>query len=190
MFIQTEQTPNPNTLKFIPGVEVLGPGKTYEFKDVLQARVSPLAEKLFQIENVEGVFFGEDFISVSKGDDTDWSTLKTFILSTIMDYFLRYKVVEINKELESSPECDNSQESSSDSEIIKEIKDLINSRVRPAVAADGGDIIFEKFEDGIVYLRMQGACSGCPSSSATLKSGIENMLRYYIPEVQEVQAVA
>lgn len=184
MFIQTEQTPNPNTIKFIPGVEVLGFGKTYEFKNKQEAVLSPLAEKLFQIENVEGIFFGGDFISVSKNDQADWATLKVHVLATIMDYFVRYQKVEIKEDLK------NEADSNEDSQIIKEIKDLINSRVRPAVAADGGDITFEKFEDGIVYLRMQGACSGCPSSTATLKSGIENMLRYYIPEVQEVQAVA
>lgn len=184
MFIQTEQTPNPNTIKFIPGVEVLGPGKTYDFKNKEQAALSPLAEKLFQIDTVEGVFFGDDFISVSKSEPADWSTLKVHVLATIMDYFVRYQKVEIKQGSK------NEADSNDDSEIVKEIKELINSRVRPAVAADGGDITFEKFEEGIVYLRMQGACSGCPSSTATLKSGIENMLRYYIPEVQEVQAVA
>lgn len=186
MFIQTEQTPNPNTLKFIPGVEVLGPGKTVDFQKAEEAKRAPLAEKLFSIEGVEGVFLGEDFISVTKNVETDWSVIKIEVLSTIMDYFVRYSTVEIKEDATQASSSQKEDASAVETEIIE----LLESRVRPAVAQDGGDILFDKFEDGVVYLKLQGACSGCPSSSATLKSGIENMLRYYIPEVQEVRAVA
>ena len=185
MFIQTEETPNPNTLKFMPGVDVMGIGKTYNFPHKEEAKKSLLAQTLFQIDSVEGVFFGDDFISVTKAQDVDWSILKASILATIMDYFARGKSVEILDSEKSSSDA-----SSPLSEIEKEIRELLDSRIRPAVAQDGGDITFERFENGIVYLKMQGACSGCPSSTATLKSGIENMLRYYIPEVQEVQAIS
>ena len=185
MFIQTEDTPNPNTLKFIPGVDVLGEAGTYHFSTKEEGERSLLAKNLFAINAVCEVFFGSDFISVTKASDVDWSTLKIQILSTIMDYFVRHKTVEIAESKDAS-----SSDRAALSDVEKEIQELLDARIRPAVAQDGGDITFERFEDGVVYLKMKGACSGCPSSTATLKSGIENMLRYYIPEVQEVRAAA
>lgn len=187
MFIQTENTPNPNALKFIPGIDVMGFGKTYHFPSKGTARKSMLAKNLFEQSGVMEVFFGEDFISVTKAEDVDWSTLKLHILSTIMDYFIRHKTIEIEEKETPSSSVNSIDETPA---IEREIRDLLDSRIRPAVAQDGGDITFERFEDGVVYLKLQGACSGCPSSTATLKSGIENMLRYYIPEVTEVRAAA
>jgi Fe-S cluster biogenesis protein NfuA len=180
MFIQTEQTPNPATLKFLPGREVMGNG-TADFPSTEAAKRSPLADHLFGVEGVTGVFFGADFITVTKSDDKDWHLLKPAILGAIMEHFTAGRPL-LN---EGAAEA---QSTEGDSEIVTQIKELIETRVRPAVAQDGGDIVFQSFEDGIVYLHMQGSCAGCPSSTATLKSGIENMLKHYIPEVVEVRS--
>lgn len=187
MFIQTEETPNPQTLKFLPGREVMAQG-TADFPNIDAAKQSPLAQKLFGIEGVAGVFFGHDFISITKEEDRDWMVLKPSVLGSIMEFFMSHDQVEVKKE-ESDPEKKRGEPSGKDVEIIEEITTLIETHVRPAVAQDGGDITFEKFEDGVVYLQLKGACSGCPSSTLTLKSGIENMLKHYIPEVQEVRAL-
>jgi Fe-S cluster biogenesis protein NfuA len=183
MFIQTEHTPNPATLKFLPGRTVMDKG-TANFTDAAAAAVrSPLAERLFALPEVSGVFLGGDFITITKAGDNDWFQLKPAVLAAIMDHFTAGLPVVTGGEETAA------QDETEDSEVVAAIKELLETRVRPAVAQDGGDIIFEDFEDGIVYLHMQGSCSGCPSSTATLKAGIENMLRHYIPEVQEVRAV-
>lgn len=182
MFIQTEDTPNPDTLKFIPGTAVLDKG-TSDFPNLESANTSPLASRLFEIEGVSRVFLATDFISVTKQTELDWNNLKPSILTGIMDHFSSGLPV-INQSDESNLENSNPE----DSETIKQIKDLLETRVRPAVAMDGGDISFCSFESGVVTLQMKGACAGCPSSTATLKMGIENMLRHYIPEVTEVRA--
>jgi Fe-S cluster biogenesis protein NfuA len=183
MFIQTEHTPNPATLKFLPGRTVMDRG-TANFTDAAAAAArSPLAESLFALPEVSGVFLGSDFITVTKAGDNDWFQLKPAVLAAIMDHFTAGLPVVTGSE------DTVAQDETEDNEVVAAIKELLETRVRPAVAQDGGDIIFEDFEDGIVYLHMQGSCSGCPSSTATLKAGIENMLRHYIPEVQEVRAV-
>jgi len=182
MFIQTEQTPNPATLKFLPGREVMATG-TADFPSLEAAGRSPLAERLFGIEGVSGVFYGNDFITVTKNADKDWHLMKPAILGAIMEHFTAGKPLLVEAAA-ASPEA-----AGEDSELVTQIKELIDTRVRPAVAQDGGDIVFDSFTDGVVYLHMQGSCSGCPSSTATLKSGIENMLKHYIPEVLEVRAV-
>jgi Fe-S cluster biogenesis protein NfuA len=181
MFIQTEQTPNPATLKFLPGRDVMTSG-TADFPTAEAARRSPLAERLFGIEGVAGIFFGSDFITVTKTADKDWHLMKPAILGAIMEHFTAGKPIIVDS---TAPAGDAGE----DSDVVTQIKELIDTRVRPAVAQDGGDIVFDSFTDGVVYLHMQGSCSGCPSSTATLKSGIENMLKHYIPEVQEVRAV-
>ena len=178
MFIQTETTPNPATLKFIPGKQVMPQG-TANFDDPAKARSSFLAESLFEIEGVSGVFFGADFITVTKTDDASWDSLKPQILGTVMEHFQSGKPI-LNESISGT-------EVKSTDDTTRHIIELIETRVRPAVAQDGGDIIFKSFEDGIVYLQMQGACSGCPSSTATLKHGIERMLQHYVPEVLEVR---
>ena len=183
MFIQTEQTPNPATLKFLPGREVLGEG-TANFTDPAAAGSSPLAERLFQIEGVSGVFLGSDFISITKAEDKEWYLLKPAILGVVMEHFTAGRPILLEETV--APEEDVREE---DSEIVSQIKELLDTRVRPAVAQDGGDIIFQGYDKGIVYLHMMGACQGCPASTATLKMGIENMLRHYIPEVLEVRPV-
>ena len=183
MFIQTEQTPNPATLKFLPGCTVMASG-TANFTDGAAAAArSPLAERLFGLPEVAGVFLGGDFISVTKADESDWFQLKPAVLAAIMEHFTAGLPV-VTGSAETAAAVDGE-----DNEVVAAIKELLETRVRPAVAQDGGDIVFEDFEDGIVYLHMQGSCSGCPSSTATLKAGIENMLRHYIPEVVEVRAV-
>jgi len=184
MFIQTEQTPNPATLKFLPGCTVMASG-TANFPDREAAWRSPLAERLFQLPEVTGVFLGADFITVTKTDESDWYQVKPAILAAIMEHFTAGRAVLAAPEGE--PAAAGSEEE--DDEIVVQIKELLETRVRPAVAMDGGDIVFHDYEDGIVYLHMQGSCSGCPSSTATLKAGIENMLRHYIPEVVEVRAI-
>ena len=185
MFIQTEATPNPATLKFLPGRPVLDQG-TLEFLDPAESKASPLASRLFEIEGVEGVFFGTDFISVTKGDG-EWQHMKPAILGVIMEHYLSGQPVT------SQPPADGGETdefyASEDEEIVKTIKELLETRVRPAVAQDGGDITFQGYRDGVVFLHMRGACSGCPSSTATLRHGIENLLRHFIPEVQEVRPV-
>ena len=183
MFIQTEQTPNPATLKFLPGREVMGSG-TASFADAGSAAASPLAERLFEVDGVSGVFFGADFISVSKDADAEWYLLKPAILGVIMEHFVAGRPV-----MAEGAETGEAAAEGEDSEVVGTIKELLDTRVRPAVAQDGGDIVFQGFDKGVVYLHMQGACAGCPSSTATLKMGIENMLRHYIPEVTEVRAV-
>jgi Fe-S cluster biogenesis protein NfuA len=182
MFIQTEQTPNPATLKFLPGCPVAG-SRTAHFADAEAARNSPLAERLFAVPGVTGVFLGADFVTVSKDRDSDWYGLKPQILAAIMEHLTAGRPVFLST---ADAEAEADEE---DDEIVAQIKELLETRVRPAVAQDGGDIIFHDYEDGVVYLHMQGSCSGCPSSTATLKAGIENMLRHYIPEVVEVVAV-
>tara|TARA_Y100000996_G_scaffold374991_1_gene325492 strand:+ start:297 stop:860 length:564 start_codon:yes stop_codon:yes gene_type:complete len=185
MFIQTEQTPNPQTLKFLPGKVVMTEGTAF-FQNVEEASNSPFAKRLFSIENVEGVFFGSDFVTITKKESTDWQVMKPLILGSIMDHYnSNDATVNIQKEKDNSSLKTNED----DDETVKQIKELLDTRVRPAVAMDGGDIIYDSFKDGIVYLQMQGACSGCPSSTATLKMGIENMLKHYVPEVQEVRPI-
>lgn len=183
MFIQTEQTPNPATLKFLPGRDVV-PGGTANFTDPSEAAGSPLAQRLFAVEGLTGVFFGADFITVTKADDREWYLLKPAILGIIMEHFTAGRPV-----LEDQQADTPHSSSDDDGEVVSQIKELLDTRVRPAVAQDGGDIVFRGFEQGVVYLHMQGACAGCPSSTATLKMGIENMLRHYIPEVVEVRPV-
>jgi Fe-S cluster biogenesis protein NfuA len=185
MFIQTEQTPNPATLKFLPGRPVMSSG-TANFTDAdAAAQQSPLAERLFALPQVTGVFLGADFITVTKRGDGDWRQLKPAILAAIMEHLTAGRPVLLPVVAGVVAEAG----SEDDDEVVSQIKELLDTRVRPAVAQDGGDIIFHDYEDGVVYLHMQGACSGCPSSTATLKAGIENMLRHYIPEVVEVRAV-
>tara|TARA_B100000401_G_scaffold346650_1_gene244483 strand:- start:140 stop:703 length:564 start_codon:yes stop_codon:yes gene_type:complete len=185
MFIQTEQTPNPQTLKFLPGKVVMEEGTAF-FQNDQEATNSPFAKRLFGVEGVEGVFFGSDFITITKTQTLDWQVMKPLILGSIMDHYNSGEatlIKEPRKENKSLEKDDN------DTDIVKQIKELLDTRVRPAVAMDGGDIIYDSFKDGIVYLHMQGACSGCPSSTATLKMGIENMLKHYVPEVQEVRPI-
>lgn len=180
MFIQTEATPNPSTLKFIPEQTIMAQG-TANFNDKQSAARSPLATRLFSVEGVDSIFLGSDFITVTKEEVRDWQVLKPMILEALMNHFSSGDAVIKDEE------ADANAVGEEDDAIVKQIKELLETRVRPAVAQDGGDIIFHKFEDGIVYLTMMGACSGCPSSGATLKHGIENMLRYYIPEILEVR---
>ena len=182
MFIQTEQTPNPATLKFLPGRPVMDKG-TADFAAAEGAGRSPLAQRLFQVEGVTGVFLGSDFVTVTKRDDKEWYLLKPALLGVIMEHFVANRPV-IEPDTSADPAVDED-----DDELVVQIKELLDTRVRPAVAQDGGDIIFRGFEKGIVYLHMQGSCAGCPSSTATLKMGIENMLKHYVPEVVEVRAV-
>ena len=184
MFIQTEQTPNPATLKFLPGCAVMERG-TANFPERGAAARSPLAERLFQLPEVTGVFLATDFITVTKTADSDWPQLKPAVLAAIMEHFTAGRPVIIGGPSEEA----SGEPAGEENEIVSQIKELLETRVRPAVAMDGGDITFEDYEDGIVYLHMQGSCSGCPSSTATLKAGIENMLRHYIPEVVEVRAI-
>lgn len=188
MFIQTEATPNPATLKFLPGRDVLE-GEPRDFRSIDAAAISPLATGLFGISGVTGVFLGSDFISVTK-DDTNWAHIKPAILGVIMDHFLSGKPVVLEGSASPSElsEVDEFFDES-DTETVEVIKELLATRVRPAVAMDGGDITFKGFKEGTVFLHMQGACSGCPSSTATLKSGIENLLRHFVPGVEAVQQV-
>ena len=186
MFIQTESTPNPATLKFLPGQTVLEMG-TADFPSAETAAASPLAQRLFSVEGVTGVFFGSDFVTVTKTDASDWDDLKPAILGAIMEHFQSGQPVIAEGGAQSGGHADHSGE---DGHIVGQIKELLDSRVRPAVAQDGGDITFHGFDRGVVYLHMQGACAGCPSSTLTLKMGIENLLRHYIPEVTEVRPVA
>lgn len=185
MFIQTEPTPNPATLKFLPGRTVIASGTANFTEAETAARLSPLAERLFYLPEVTGVFLGADFITVTKDGAGDWYQLKPAILAVIMEHFTAGRPVLLAAV--DSAVAEASQED--EDEVVSQIKELLETRVRPAVAQDGGDIIFHNFEDGVVYLHMQGSCSGCPSSTATLKTGIENMLRHYVPEVVEVRAV-
>lgn len=185
MFIQTEATPNPATLKFLPGRPVLENG-TLDLREPTEAAQSPLAERLFGIAGISGVFFGSDFITVTKSDG-EWQQLKPMILGAIMEHFMSGQPLLV----EGTAEQDGGEEffDAADAETVATIKDLIETRVRPAVANDGGDITFRGFKDGIVFLNMKGACSGCPSSTATLRHGIQNLLRHFVPEVTEVRPV-
>lgn len=182
MFIQTEETPNPEALKFLSGRIVMESGSV-EILSAEEAQKSPLATRLFRTPGVQSVFFGSEFITVTKQENVDWGVLKPSILASIMEFYLSHEPLfsDNNEKNESS---DDTQDP-----IVLQIKEILDTRIRPAVAMDGGDIVFDKFEEGVLYLRMQGSCSGCPSSSATLKTGIENMMRHYIPEVEEVRAV-
>ena len=182
MFIQTETTPNPASLKFLPGRMVLGSG-TAEFRDADEAGRSPLAERLFGVSGVGGVFLGNDFITVTKADG-EWQHLKPAVLGAIMEHFLSGMPVMQTETAEAAGDEFFAEE---DAETVAAIKELIETRVRPAVAQDGGDITFHGFRDGVVYLNMRGSCAGCPSSTATLKNGIENLLRHFVPEVREIQ---
>jgi Fe-S cluster biogenesis protein NfuA len=184
MFIETESTPNPATLKFLPGRDVMGAG-TADFASPETAGRSPLALTLFALPGVARVFLGGDFITVTKTDAIDWQALKPQVLGAIMEHFIAGRPV-IEGGQEADPEEDVAPE---DRELVEQIKELLETRVRPAVAGDGGDIVFRGYRDGVVKLHMQGACSGCPSSRATLKHGIENMLRHYVPEVVAVEQV-
>ncbi len=186
MFIQTESTPNPATLKFLPGQAVLEMG-TADFPTADSATKSPLAQRIFATGGVNGVFFGTDFITVTKAEEAEWDHIKPGILGAIMEHFQSGQAVMEGDGPANSGHADHD---GPDSEIVGQIKELLDTRVRPAVAQDGGDITFHGFERGVVYLHMQGACAGCPSSTLTLKMGIENLLRHYIPEVTEVRPVA
>ena len=185
MFIQTEQTPNPQTLKFLPGKVVMEEGTAF-FQNVEEGSNSPFAKRLFELEGVEGVFFGSDFITITKNQSLDWQVMKPLILGSIMDH---YNSGDVTINTQKKNDDTSLMVDENDTDIVKQIKELLDTRVRPAVAMDGGDIVYDSFKDGVVYLHMQGACSGCPSSTATLKMGIENMLKHYVPEVQEVRPI-
>jgi len=183
MFIQTENTPNPNTVKFLPGQTVMHKGVA-EFKSSEEASCSMLAQKMIGLNGVVSVFYGSDFISVTKDHETEWEMLQTRVMAAIMDHYMTgFPLFREGMD----PQEKNDTTNEDDDELTAQIKELLETRVRPMVAMDGGDIVFDRFEDGIVYLEMRGACAGCPSSTMTLKSGIENMLRHYVPEVQEVR---
>ena len=190
MFIQTEATPNPATLKFIPGKTVLPTG-TLEYLDLAAAADSPLATRLFAIDGVAGVFLGQDFISVSKADSLAWQHLKPAVLGVIMEHYMSGAPVVAGAGAAAGASADSEAEdfAPEDQEIVDTIKELIETRVRPAVANDGGDIVFRSYREGIVSLHMRGACAGCPSSTATLRHGIENLLKHFVPEVLEVRPV-
>lgn len=190
MFIETETTPNPATLKFLPGELVMASG-TREFTSPEAAEVSPLAQALFDLGDVTGVFFGRDFVSVTAAPGVEWSSLKPQVLSLLLDHFVSQAPLFTPGSaaaISVPAEDDDFSDDPADADVIEQIKDLIETRVRPAVANDGGDIIYRGFREGVVYLQMQGACSGCPSSTATLKNGIESLLKHYVPEVSEVRA--
>ena len=186
MFIQTESTPNPATLKFLPGQSVLEMG-TADFPTGDAAEGSPLAQRLFGVKGVTGVFFGTDFVTVTKDDAVEWDHIKPALLGAIMEHYQSGQPVMA---ADATPASGHAEHDGEDAEVVGQIKELLDSRVRPAVAQDGGDITFHGFDRGVVYLHMQGACAGCPSSTLTLKMGIENLLRHYIPEVTEVRPVA
>jgi Fe-S cluster biogenesis protein NfuA len=183
MFIETEGTPNPATLKFLPGRDVMGTG-TADFATAGVAERSPLATALFQLPGVARVFLGGDFVTITKSDLSDWQALRPQVLGAIMEHFVAGRPV-----IETADEGALEDVAPEDAEIVEQIKELLDTRVRPAVAMDGGDIVFRGYREGVVMLHMQGACSGCPSSSATLKHGIENMLKHYVPEVIAVKQV-
>ncbi len=185
MFIQIENTPNPNVLKFLPA-QAVSPAGNLEYLSADDAENSPLAQRLFAVPNVESVFFGADFVSVTKSEDQEWPSLKPLVLGAIMDHFQSGAPVLTDGETMAT----HASHDEADDEVVTQIKSLLDTRVRPAVAQDGGDIVFHGFDHGIVYLHMRGACAGCPSSTMTLKMGIENLLRHYIPEVVEVRPVA
>ncbi|TBW36412.1 NifU family protein [Siculibacillus lacustris] len=185
MFIETEVTPNPATLKFVPGRAVLAEGSR-EFRDRTAAAASPLAERLFEIDGVTAVFLGADFVAVTK-DGPEWQHLKPAILGTIMEHFLSGAPILAPGDAEVAAAGTWSE---ADARVVATIKELLDTRVRPAVAADGGDITFARYEDGVVWLTMRGACAGCPSSTATLRNGVQNLLKHFVPEVREVRAAS
>ena len=190
MFIETELTPNPATIKFLPGEPVMSAG-TRDFPDEESAAASPLAAALFDLGDVTGVFYGRDFVSVTAGPGSDWSQLKPQVVSLLLDHFVAGMPLFTGpdaSDIAVPADDDRFADDPADAEVIDQIKELIDIRVRPAVANDGGDIVYRGFRDGVVYLTMQGACAGCPSSSATLKHGIESLLKHYVPEVHEVRA--
>jgi len=190
MFIETETTPNPATLKFLPGQEVMTAG-TREFTTDEEAAASPLAEALFRHGDVTGVFFGRDFVSVTAAPGVNWADLKPQVVAVLLDHFVSDAPLFAGggaSAIGVAPDADSIGDDPADADIVAQIIDLIETRVRPAVANDGGDIVYRGFREGVVYLAMQGACSGCPSSSATLKQGIESLLKHYVPEVTEVRA--
>jgi Fe-S cluster biogenesis protein NfuA len=186
MFIQTEPTPNPATLKFIPGKTVLGSG-TVDYRSKAEAAASPLASRLFEVEGVTGVFLGSDFISVTKGD-AEWPHIRPAILGAIMEHYMSGAPM-VGSGMADTDDDLQEEYDPKDEETVQTIKELLETRVRPAVANDGGDITFHGFREGVVYLHMRGACSGCPSSTATLRHGIENLLKHFCPDVQEVRPV-
>jgi Fe-S cluster biogenesis protein NfuA len=189
MLIETETTPNPATLKFLPGRPVMASG-TRDFATPEEAEASPLAEALFDLGDVEGVFFGYDFVSVTAAPSVEWSALKSDVLSVLLDHFSGdMPLFRAGSAAGIAIEDEASLDDPADADIVSQIKELIETRVRPAVANDGGDIIYRGFQQGTVFLKMQGACAGCPSSTATLKQGIEQLLKYYVPEVTDVRAV-
>lgn len=190
MFIETETTPNPATLKFLPGEQIMAAG-TREFTSEEDAEASPLADALFSLGDVTGVFFGSHFVSVTAGEGVDWSQLKPQVVAILLDHFSSGAPLFIESAgngIAVGAAEDDIGDDPADADIVEQIKDIIETRVRPAVANDGGDIVYRGFREGVVYLQMQGACAGCPSSSATLKQGIEGLLKYYVPEVSEVRA--
>src|SRR5262245_60361977 len=187
MFIQTEPTPNPATLKFMPGKTVLGDG-TVDFRAKEEATASPLAQRLFGVEGVTGVFLGSDFISVTKGEGDEWQHMKPAILGAIMEHYMSGAPVVDGGEAAAEDRVPEDYDPK-DQDTVNTIKELLDTRVRPAVANDGGDIVFHGFKDGVVFLHMRGACAGCPSSTATLRHGIENLLRHFCPAVRELRPV-
>jgi Fe-S cluster biogenesis protein NfuA len=191
MFIETETTPNPATLKFLPGQEVM-PAGTRDFRDEEEAAASPLAEALFSLSDVTGVFFGSNFVSVTAGPGTDWSALKPQVVAILLDHFVSqiplFHAPSAGGIAVPAEEDADYGDDPADADVVAQIKELLETRIRPAVANDGGDIAYRGFREGVVYLSMQGACSGCPSSTATLKQGIEGLLKHYVPEVSEVRA--
>ena len=190
MFIETDTTPHPATLKFLPGQEIMAAG-TREFTNEDDAAASPLAEALFTLGDVTGVFFGRDFVSVTAAPGVEWQPLKPQVVAMLLDHFVAGAPLFTGGDagaIQVPADDDVSEDDPADAEIVAQIRDLIETRVRPAVANDGGDIVYRGFRQGIVYLSMQGACSGCPSSAATLKNGIESLLKHYVPEVTEVRA--
>jgi Fe-S cluster biogenesis protein NfuA len=184
MFIETEATPNPATLKFLPGQDVMGARGTADFTDGADAARSPLAERLFALPGVARVFLGSDFVTVTKAEEAEWQALRPQVLGAVMAHFVAGHPVLLEDAAAAEEDVDPA-----DAEIVAQIKELLDTRVRPAVAGDGGDIVFRGFRDGVVKLHMQGACAGCPSSRATLRHGVENMLRHYVPEVVGVEQV-
>jgi Fe-S cluster biogenesis protein NfuA len=191
MFIQIEETPNPATQKFIPDGNVVLANGTMEFKNKIQsAKKSPLAMQLFEISGVEAVFLGHDFITITKSGNANWQYLVPEIQAVIMDFFVSKRPIIFEDLAKENSEKSANQPTEPDSEIVSQIKELIDIKVRPAVAMDGGDIIFHSFENGIVYLVLKGSCSGCPSSTVTLKNGVETMLKHYIPEVEAVEQIS
>ncbi|MEY4055287.1 MAG: hypothetical protein RL519_622 [Pseudomonadota bacterium] len=191
MFIETETTPNPATLKFLPGQEVM-PAGTRDFRDEEDAAASPLADALFSLGDVTGVFFGRDFVSVTAGPGVDWSALKPQVVAILLDHFVSqaplFHAPSASGFAVPAEDAADFGDDPADADVVAQIKELLETRIRPAVANDGGDIAYRGFRDGVVYLTMQGACSGCPSSTATLKQGIEGLLKHYVPEVTEVRA--